>query len=160
MAVQILLNIGIAIVWMVLKNNITVLEFVIGYIVGLLLLFSFKRFLNGRFYFGRVIAFVKLTLIFIRELIIANIDMVKIVLRPKLNIQPGIIAVPTKLKTEWEITMLAALISLTPGTLSMDFSPENDTIFVHTVHINDKEAEIKKIHDTFEKAILGVTSDA
>ncbi|MDG5786504.1 Na+/H+ antiporter subunit E [Evansella sp. AB-P1] len=157
MAFQILLNIAIAFIWMLLKNNFTGVEFAIGYIVGLLLLFVLRRFLNFDFYFRRVIAVFKLIVLFIYKLILANIDVIKIVLSPKLNIKPGIIAVPTKLKTEWEVTLLSCLISLTPGTLSMNFSEDGKTIYVHAIHVPDKNEAIKEIHNSFEKAILEVT---
>lgn len=160
MAFQILLNIGLAIIWMLLRNDFTPVEFVIGYVVGLALLFVLRRFLKFDFYFRRVIAIIKLILLFAYELILANIDVVKIVLSPKLDIEPGIIAVPTKLKTNWEITLLGALISLTPGTLTMYFSEDGQTLYIHSIHVPDKEAMIKQIHDTFEKAILEVTEGA
>jgi multicomponent Na+:H+ antiporter subunit E len=157
MPFQILLNIGLAIIWMLLRNDFSALEFFIGYVVGIALLFVLRRFLEFDFYFRRVIAIFKLIILFLWELILANIDVIKIVLSPKLNIQPGIIAVPTKLKTDWEVTLLASLISLTPGTLSMYFSEDGKTIFVHSIHVPDKDAMIKQIHNTFERAIMEVT---
>ncbi|OIJ22091.1 Na+/H+ antiporter subunit E [Anaerobacillus alkalidiazotrophicus] len=157
MAFQILLNIGLAIIWMLLRQDFSPVEFLIGYVVGLGLLFVLRRFLQFNFYFRRVIAIFKLISMFLWELILANIEMVKIVLSPKLDIQPGIVAVPTKLKTDWEVTLLSSLISLTPGTLSMNFSDDGKTIFVHSIHVPDKEEMIKQIHNTFEKAIMEVT---
>lgn len=157
MPFQILLNIGLAIIWMLLRNEFSPIEFFIGYVVGIALLYVLRRFLHFDFYFRRVIAIVKLILLFLWELILANIDVAKIVLSPKLNVQPGIIAVPTRLKTEWEVTLLASLISLTPGTLSMYFSEDGKTIFVHSIHVPDKDAMIKQIHNTFERAIMEVT---
>ncbi|MFN7251308.1 MAG: Na+/H+ antiporter subunit E [Anaerobacillus sp.] len=157
MAFQILLNIGLAIIWMLLKNDFSPIQFFIGYVVGIALLYVLRRFLHFDFYFRRVIAIFKLILLFFWELILANIDVIKIVLSPKLNIEPGIIAVPTVLKTEWEVTLLASLISLTPGTLSMYFSEDGKTIYVHSIHVPDKEAMIKQIHNTFERAIMEVT---
>lgn len=157
MAFQILLNIGLAIIWMLLRNEFSPIEFFIGYVVGIALLFVLRRFLTFDFYFRRVIAIFKLIILFLWELILANIDVIKIVLSPKLDIQPGIIAVPTKLKTDWEVTLLASLISLTPGTLSMYFSEDGRTLYVHSIHVPDKEAMIKQIHNTFERAIMEVT---
>ncbi|OIJ16189.1 Na+/H+ antiporter subunit E [Anaerobacillus arseniciselenatis] len=157
MAFQILLNIGLAIIWMLLRQDFSPVEFLIGYVVGLVLLYVLRRFLQFDFYFRRVIAIVKLIFLFLWELILANIDVIKIVLSPKLDIKPGIIAVPTKLKTDWEVTLLASLISLTPGTLSMNFSDDGKTIFVHSIDVPDKEAMIKQIHNSFEKAIMEVT---
>ncbi len=157
MAFQILLNIGLAIIWMLLRNDFSPVEFFIGYVVGIALLFVLRRFLTFDFYFRRVIAIIKLILLFLKELILANIDVIKIVLSPKLDIEPGIIAVPTKLKTDWEVTLLSSLISLTPGTLTMYFSEDGRTIYIHSIHVPDKEAMIKQIHNTFEKAIMEVT---
>ncbi|WP_026689159.1 Na+/H+ antiporter subunit E [Alteribacter aurantiacus] len=157
MAFQILINIAIAFIWMLLRNEASLLEFGIGYIVGLLILFFLRRFLKFRFYFSRVIAIFKLLFLFIYKLILSNIDVIKIVLSPKLDIEPGIIAVPTKLQTDWEVTLLASLVSLTPGTLSMNFSPDGKTLYIHSIHVPDKEAAIEEIHSTFEKAILEVT---
>ncbi|MCR6096826.1 Na+/H+ antiporter subunit E [Salipaludibacillus agaradhaerens] len=157
MAFQILLNIGLALIWMLLRTEYTVVEFMLGYIVGLLLLFVLRRFLHFDFYFRRVVAVFKLLVLFLYKLILSNIDMTKIVLSPNPDIQPGIIAVPTKLKTDWEVTLLANLISLTPGTLTMNFSEDGRTLFVHSIHVPDKEKAIAEIHDSFEKAIMEVT---
>ncbi|TMW73895.1 Na+/H+ antiporter subunit E [Alteribacter natronophilus] len=157
MAFQILINIAIAFIWMLLRDEANVLEFGIGYVVGLFILYFLRRFLKFRFYFARVIALVKLILLFIYKLIEANIDVIRIILRPKLNIEPGIIAVPTRLETEWEVTLLSTLISLTPGTLSMYFSPDAKTIYVHAIHVPDKDKAIDEIQNSFEKAILEVT---
>ncbi|WP_096434537.1 Na+/H+ antiporter subunit E [Alteribacter populi] len=157
MAFQILINVALAFIWMLLRNETSLVEFGIGYIVGLLILFFLRRFLQFRFYFTRVIATVKLILLFIYKLILSNIDVVRIILSPKLDVEPGIIAVPTKLKTDWEVTLLATLISLTPGTLSMNFSPDGRTIYVHSIHVPDKEKAIEEIHSSFEKAIMEVT---
>ncbi|WP_078552739.1 Na+/H+ antiporter subunit E [Bacillus alkalicellulosilyticus] len=156
MAFQILLNVVLAFIWAFLQNSYTLVDFFIGYMVGLLILFVLRRFLTFDFYFRRVFAVIKLALLFARELVLANIDVIKIVLSPKMNIQPGIIAVPTQLKADWEVTLLGALISLTPGTLTMDFSDDNQILYIHSIDVPDKEAMIRQIHNTFEKAIMEV----
>ena len=157
MAFQILLNIGLAFIWMLLQNEYTFLDFFIGYLVGVALLYVLRRFLHFDFYFRRVIALFKLLVLFMYKLILSNIDMIKIVLSPKMNIQPGIIAIPTKLRTDWEVTLLANLISLTPGTLTMNFSENGRTLYVHSIHVPDKEKAIEEIRQSFERAIMEVT---
>ncbi|WP_017728445.1 Na+/H+ antiporter subunit E [Halalkalibacterium ligniniphilum] len=157
MALQIVLNIVIAIVWAIIQNSYTGVDFLVGYVLGLFILYFLKNFLGFDFYFRRVWAAIKLLLLFAKELVLANIDVFKIVLSPKLDIEPGIVAVPTKLKTDWEITLLASLITLTPGTLSMDFSDDNKYIYIHAINVPNKEEMIKQIHDSFERAILEVT---
>lgn len=157
MAFQILINILMAVIWMLLQNSYSIVDFLFGYIIGILILFALRRFLVFDFYFRRVWAFIKLTIVFFKELVLANIDMIKIILKPKMDIKPGIVAIPTQLETDLEITLLAALITLTPGTLSMDFSDDSSLIFVHAIDIDSKEDTIRDILDSFEKAILEVT---
>ncbi|MCC5892300.1 MULTISPECIES: Na+/H+ antiporter subunit E [Exiguobacterium] len=157
MTFQVVLNTVIAIMWAVLWNSYTGVDFLLGYIVGIFILFVLRRFLHFDFYMRRVFAAFKLIALFIKELIMSNIDVVKVLLSPKFDIEPGIIEVPTQLKSDWELTLLASLISLTPGTLSMDFSEDKKSIFVHSIHVPDKEQMIREIHDTFEKAIMEVT---
>lgn len=157
MAFQILLNIGLAFIWMMLQNEYTFLNFFIGYLVGVGLLYLLRRFLHFDFYFRRVIALFKLLFLFLYKLVLSNIDMIKIVLSPKMNIEPGIIAIPTKLRTDWEVTLLANLISLTPGTLTMNFSENGRTLYVHSIHVPDKDAAIEEIRQSFERAIMEVT---
>lgn len=158
LAYQILINIALAIIWMFLQNNYSLASFFFGYAIGLLLLFILRRFLVFDFYFTRIWAIIKLIFLFLKELVVANIDVIKVVLNPNLgNYSPGIVAVPTNLETKFEITLLASLISLTPGTVSMDFSDDNKIIFIHSIHIQDKEEMIAQIHNTFERAIMEVT---
>ena len=157
MAFQILVNVLIAITWIFLQNNYTIPSFIFGYGMGLIILFILRRFLVFDFYLRRVWAIIKLIMLFIIELIKANIDVIKIVLSPKLTNQPGIVAVTTKLETDVEITLLAALISLTPGTVSMDFSQDSKTIYIHAINVPDKDEMIEDIHNSFERAIKEVT---
>ena len=157
MAFQILMNILIAVMWVFMQSSYTVGTFIFGYLIGLFVLFILRRFLVYEFYLRRVWAFMKLIILFIVELTKANIDVMKVVLRPKQNHQPGIVAVQTNLETNIEITLLAALISLTPGTVSMDFSDDSKTIYIHALDVPDKDEFIADIHNSFERAIMEVT---
>lgn len=154
---QILLNLVIACLWMSFHNSWTISTLIIGYVMGLILMFALRRFINQEFYFRRVIAIFKLMLLFLKELVLSSVFVLKEIVRPNSKIKPGIIAVPTHLKTDWELTVFSLLISLTPGTLTMEISEERDILFVHTMDIVDTEAVIKQIKNTFEKAIMEVT---
>lgn len=157
MPFQIIINLLIAVTWMFLNNEWTGVSFTLGYILGLVLLFVLRRFLNARFYLINIYAIVRLFLIFLRELILSNIVVIKQILSPKLDIRPGIFALPTELKSDWEITTLACLITLTPGTLVIDISDDNKTLYIHAMDIPDAEETIAQIKNTFEKAIMEVS---
>lgn len=157
MVIQFLINLLIAVIWMFLQDSYMMNTFVFGFMIGVLILYLLRRFFDFDFYFIRVIAFVKLMWLFLKELVKANIDVVKVVLQPKLKNEPGIIAVDTSLETDIERATLAALITLTPGTVSMDFSADSRTIYVHTIDVDDRDEMVAEIKGTFEKAIMEVT---
>ncbi|MFG6114251.1 Na+/H+ antiporter subunit E [Halobacillus sp. MO56] len=157
MNLQIVINIVIALMWMFLSESYTFSTFLIGYLLGILLLFVLQRFIPDSFYMDRVIKVIKLIVLFIKELTLSNIEIVKLVYKPKLDFEPGIFALPTELKSNWEITLLANLISLTPGTLSIDVSEDNSKIYIHAIDMPDVVESINDIKETFEKAIMEVT---
>ncbi|OES46506.1 Na+/H+ antiporter subunit E [Domibacillus iocasae] len=157
MAFQILLNVFLAFLWMFLQVSFSAQTFVIGYLLGLLVMLSMRRFFSSHFYLHRVWAVTYLFLLFLKELIKANIDVIKLVLRPKLNIRPGIFALETELKSDWEVTLLANLITLTPGTLVVDVSADNKTLYIHAIDIADVGETVDSIKDSFEKAIMEVS---
>lgn len=157
MVVQFLVNLLIAVIWMFLQDSYMMNTFIFGFIIGIFILYLLRNFFEFDFYFRRVIAFMKLGWLFLTELIKANIDVVKVVLQPQLRNKPGIIAVRTSLETDIERATLAALITLTPGTVSMDFSADSKTIYVHTIDVDDRDAMVAEIKGSFEKAIMEVT---
>ncbi|MGM9929209.1 MAG: Na+/H+ antiporter subunit E [Bacillus sp. (in: firmicutes)] len=158
MAVQILLNLLLATVWMFLSHSYNPASFIMGYLLGILILLCFRKFFKTKFYLVNIWAVIKLICIFLRELVLSNISVLKVVLQPKLNMKPGIFAFETVLQKPWEITVLANLITLTPGTLVIEVSEDNKTLYIHAMNIDDVEAEIESIRNSFEKAILEVSA--
>ncbi|ASK63119.1 Na+/H+ antiporter subunit E [Virgibacillus phasianinus] len=157
MTFQIVINVIIAVMWMFLKETYTFPSFIGGFILGIILLLLLNRFVPDEFYLKRFFKIIKLILLFIKELITANLDIIKLVYKPKLDIEPGIFALPTELRSNWEITLLANLITLTPGTLTIAISEDNTHLYIHAMDIDDIDESIAEIKDSFEKAIMEVT---
>ncbi|PQD95166.1 Na+/H+ antiporter subunit E [Pradoshia eiseniae] len=157
MSYQIILNMILALTWMFLTTSATGSSFVIGYLLGAIILYLFRRFFDTPFYLRKVVSVVKLLLIFIRELLIANLDVFKAILRPKLELKPGIFSYETTLKKDWQITLLANMITLTPGTLVMEISPDNQTLYIHALNIGEIDEMTAGIRDSFERVIKEVS---
>lgn len=157
MAFQILLNFFLAFIWMFLSNDYSSLAFFKGFFFGGLIIFALRRFFDQRFYIANVVAVIKLLFIFGSELIKSNIAVLKVILSPKLAIQPGIFALETELKKDWEITVLSNLITLTPGTLVLEVSEDKKILYIHAMDIDDVEQAKLDIKNTFEKAIKEVS---
>ncbi|MFP7253372.1 Na+/H+ antiporter subunit E [Virgibacillus sp. 7505] len=157
MAFQVCINLLIAFMWMFLGESYSVAGFVTGYIVGIALLFLLRRFLKGPFYLWRGYKILVLALIFIKELILSNFEITKLVYARRLDINPGIFTLETELKTDWEITLLATLITLTPGTVTMAVSPDKKELYIHAMDIVDMKDAVHAIKNSFEKHIMEVT---
>lgn len=157
MAFQILLNFFIALVWMFMSSSINPTTFVIGYLIGFLLIFMMRRFFKDRIYTVRLWATFKLISLFFRELTLSNISVLLLVIKPKLNIKPMIFALPTELEHDWEITLLSSLITLTPGTIVINVSDDQNTLYIHAIHVDDVDEAIDSIKNSFEKAIKEVS---
>lgn len=157
MPFQIILNIIIAVMWMFLSEAYSFSAFFSGYLIGILLLLVLQRFIPDTFYMKRVVKIISLVFLFIRELVLSNIEIVKLVYARKPDIEPAIFAFPIELKSNWEITLLANLITLTPGTLSVAVADDNTHIYIHAMDIDDIDDSISSIKQTFEKAIKEVT---
>ncbi|AIQ46957.1 monovalent cation/H+ antiporter subunit E [Paenibacillus sp. FSL R7-0273] len=157
MAFQILLNFMIAFLWMFLNNDWTASGFIIGYVLGILVLFGLRRFFDGRLYLGKGWAIIKLAVLLLRELVVSSYIVVKAVLRPNLDIRPAILMYTTELKSDWEVAVLITLLCLTPGSVVLEVSKDNRTLYIHAMDIKDAEQFRDNIRNTFERAILEVS---
>lgn len=157
MPLQILINITLAFMWVLIVSDLSLGSLFWGYLIGIIPIYIIRRFLPGRFYLIRVYYIIKLIVVFTRELIIANYELSKIVLSPKIDIHPGFFAYPCELEEEWEIALISALISLTPGTLIVAISDDYSTIYIHGINALDVDKEIAQIKNSFEKLIQEVS---
>lgn len=158
---HIFLNIFLAVIWCLLQEKFDLPEFAIGALFGYGIIYLLKSILDDRKAERRALTFkeyfiltaktVRYLIVFLIEVIKANIEVVKIVLSPKLNITPGIIAYKLDVKTDAGITLLANSITLTPGTLSIDISKDRKTLYIHALQIEDARALEQSIRDSLEK---------
>lgn len=101
----------------------------------------------------KLVLIVEFLAFFLYELVLANLRLAYDSLRPTRQLRPGIIAVPLDLETDWEITVLSNLITLTPGTLSLDVSPDRKTIYVHAMNASNIEKARAEIKDGMERRV-------
>jgi multicomponent Na+:H+ antiporter subunit E len=97
-----------------------------------------------------------LILLFLRELVLSALKVAWLVVQPRLRIRPAIVAYPLTVTTDVQIALLANMITLTPGTLSVDVSEDRRTLYIHVIDLASREALIGDIAAGFETRILGV----
>lgn len=132
----------------------TIANLGLGFLIGFVVL-SFSNQSGGpRQYLVRWWRVVHLALYFIQELLLSSFRITYDILTPRHRMRPGIIAVPLDVSTDAEITMLAVLITLTPGTLCLDVSSDRKVMYIHAVYAKDKKSFICSIKEGLEKHVL------
>lgn len=161
MAAQFLLNLFIAFLWTLFKDEpiLHLSTLIDGFLVGIVIVFLMRRFFGGRFYLHRLYCAFKLVLIFISETFQSAIPVIKEVLSPKIKVKPGIFKYETILESEWEVTILSLLLTLTPGSVVMEINHEGNVLYVHAMDVERFQGDLEKSLARFEKAILEVSKE-
>jgi multicomponent Na+:H+ antiporter subunit E len=147
-------NILLALVWVFAFGDLSLGNLAIGLALGYGVLWLARGMLETADYCARIPRLLEFIGFFLWELLLANLKVAYDVLTPTHYMRPGIIALPLDAETDMEITMLANLISLTPGTLSLDVSPDRKWLYIHVMYIDDPEQEKQKLKRGFERRLL------
>lgn len=146
-------NILLAIVWAAANEDFSPMNLVVGFGLGYGILWFLESMMDTGPYSRRFRKTVAFLFFFIGELVRANLRMAWQVLHPR-AISPGIIAIPLRVKHPAAITLLANVISLVPGSLSVEVSADHSTLYIHEMDADDPDEVRHRIASTFEARIL------
>lgn len=147
-----LLNLLLAVSWAALTGQFTLPGLGIGFVVGFLALWVIQPlFGETGNYFTRVWRWVKLVVLFHYELFVSSVSVAWDVLTPRHRARPGIITMPLKAKGEAEVLLVTNLISLTPGTLSLDVTEDCNTLVIHAMFADDRDKIVRDIENGMER---------
>jgi multicomponent Na+:H+ antiporter subunit E len=142
--------------WVAVTGEVSVANLLEGAVLAGLLVLVLRVPLRRRFRLEKVPKALGLLLYFLKELLLSNAAVARILLSPASSLSPGIVAVPLDLKSDAGITVLANLVTLTPGTLSLDVSPDRTTLYVHALHVDDPDAFRREVKEGFERRVKEV----
>lgn len=149
-----LLNIFLAGGFCAILGQVNLSGFVAGFAVGYAALWVTRPLYGQTTYFMRVVKILQLAGYFIWQLLVSNFRVLWDVVTPKHISKPGVIAVPLDAESDFEIMMVANLVSLTPGSLSLDVSDDRKRLYVHMMFLDDVEAARREIKQGIEKRVL------
>jgi len=148
------LNVLLAFVWQALTATFSLPSLIAGFLIGYGALWLAQPLFGQRSpYFLRVFRGVRLLLFFLWELVVSSIRVAWDIVRPHGQSNPEIIAMPLDVESDLEILLVTSLISLTPGTLSLDVSPDRKTLFVHAMFADDPEALVAELKHGMERMV-------
>jgi multicomponent K+:H+ antiporter subunit E len=93
---------------------------------------------------------------FLADVLVANVRVARLVLGPRDRLRPAFFAVALDVEHPFVTALLAAVVSLTPGTVSADYDPATRTLLVHGLDVDDPAAEAARIKARYERALLEV----
>jgi multicomponent Na+:H+ antiporter subunit E len=150
-------NILLAVNWALLTGQFNLENLAGGFVIGFLLLWVLRQSFGQTDYFPRVRNALVFSLTFMRDLLLSNLSVARtVLLEPRDKINPAFLAIPLDAKTDAEIALLANLITLTPGTLSLDVSTDRSVLYIHTLDVEDVDALRDEVKRNLERGLLEV----
>lgn len=139
-----------------MQGQFSLAGFLVGFALGYVALWLTQPLYGKSRYFQHAPKTARLIGYFLMELMLSNLRVLWDVVTPGHISRPGIVGVPLRAKSEMEILLVANLISLTPGTLSIDLSEDRRTLYVHVMFLDDPDRFRQSITDGVERRVLEV----
>jgi multicomponent Na+:H+ antiporter subunit E len=153
-----LLNGILALLWLLLSGNPSLLGLGVGYLLGFALLALAQPLFPRSRYVSRALAFVRFLLLFLREFLVANLKVARAVLwRPVNSLCPGFLRFDIAGLRPGEAILLSHCVTLTPGTTTVEISDDGKTLIFHTLDASDPEAVRRDIAERLVKPMLQFT---
>ncbi len=144
------LSLAVFALWLLLAA-----EFSLGHLILAAMLAIALPILAGalepeRAQFGRARRIVRLAATVALDIVLSNIEVAKLIIGPQRNLRPAFIRVPLDLTSLHGITVLASIITLTPGTVSAELAPDRRHLLVHCFNLDDSASAIAQIKSRYE----------
>ncbi len=150
------LNLVLALLWAMASGDVSLLTIGSGFLVGMGVLHLVGPVLGDSRYAVRFWRALGLGLYFLFELLVSSVRVAFDVLRPTFSMRPAIIQIPLDVRDDVQVTLLANLISLTPGTLTLDVSDDKTNLYVHAMYGDDPAVVVGGVKRSFERRIQEV----
>ncbi|MBU3059139.1 Na+/H+ antiporter subunit E [Pseudomonas indica] len=151
-----LLSICLLVVWLLLINGFSLGHLLLGALLGWLIPLVTQVFWINPPRIRKPIKLCLFLLHVIWDILLANLQVARLILGPSSRLRPAFVEIPVQLEDELALTMLASVISLTPGTVSADLSDDRKTLLVHTLDVADEEQLVRDIKARYEAPLLEV----
>jgi len=150
------MSLTLVLVWLLLVNEISPGQLLLGALLGWLIPLVTSNFWPERPRPARPGVLAAYLLRLLLDILVANLEVARRVLGPVEGLKPAFVAYPLQLTDPFAISMLASTISLTPGTVSADLSPDRRTLLVHSLSTDDPQALCRAIHDRYEAPLMEI----
>lgn len=144
-------------VWLMLNHSIASSDIIMAILIALIIPKLSAPFIarTPNIYWGPTI---HLFFTVLWDIVVFNFIVAKLVLGPKRNLEPIWFRIPLETKHEQVNSLLAMIITTTPGTVSAGIDQERGDILVHALNTEDPDADIKLIKQRYEQPLIQIFS--
>ena len=156
-------GVALAVLWLFVRGvhadlSAVAGELLIGLAFGFPIAYATRRFYDPEMdlvHYLRATPYVVLyVLAFFRVLLVANLDVAYRVLAPSMPIEPDVVEFTLRVRKDVAITTIANSITLTPGTLTMDYDDDRNVLHVHAIDGRDPASVLAPIRRWEDYALL------
>ena len=145
-----LLSATLLAVWLLLNNTLDPAHVVLAALLAVVVPWFTERLRPDRPRVRRPLVVVRLGLVVLWDIVLSNIEVARRILGPEEAIKPAFVWVPLDLTDPHAIVSLAGIITMTPGTLSAELSPDRGHLLVHAFNVDDEAELIAQIKARYE----------
>ncbi len=145
-----LLSATLFIVWLLLANTLDPAHLVLGALLAIVVPWFTEELRPERPRIRRPLLVARLGLTVLWDIVLSNVEVARRILGPESAIRPRFVWIPLALTDPHAILALAGIITMTPGTLSADLSPDGSHLLVHAFNVDDEAALIAQIKARYE----------
>jgi len=142
----------LTLIYLVLTSNFALNNIVAGIVVAMIVLLLFRprsENLEWKRMPTAVFASIKYIIRLMADLLVSGIQVARIVLSPKMPINPGIVAIPTTCESDLSRALSAHAITLTPGEMVVEIA-EDGTMYTHMLDATDADQHVKEAQELRE----------
>lgn len=150
------LSVLLAASWLLLQQSVAVPHLIVAVLLGLGLPRLLHGFLPAGARLKRLPVALRLLVVVLWDIVASNLTVARIVLMPRSNPQPAWVRVTLELRDPMAITLLATIITTTPGTVSCIVDEEQHRIIVHALDCHDPAALAAQIRQRYERPLLEI----
>ena len=148
-----LLSLVLLLLWLLLNNSASAGHLVLGSLLAVVIPLFTRRFWPEPARVRRPGLALRLAGRVRWDIVVANLRVARLVLGPHAAIRPRFVRVPLDVQGEVAVTVLASVISLTPGTVSADLDSERRSLLVHALSEEDPVELVRQIKSRYEAPI-------
>jgi multicomponent K+:H+ antiporter subunit E len=139
--------------WLILNQTLHPAHWALGAMLGVALPLALAALTPSVTTLRRADLALSLLGVFLKDIVVANLEVARRILGPESAIRPRFVWVPLGITNPQGIAVFAAMITMTPGTLSVDITPDRRWLLVHAFNVDDEAALIRDVQQRYERPL-------